>query len=197
MKHSGNPLSKFPRHIQDQIGQALYPKTIATLIATVPSGGEVHEVGTMTPPPEATPLKRAVSTGDHFCTFVPIHIRSEANIREHWRVKSERVKSQRAAVTLYLGQWMRGYPKPSRIHLCRIAPRFLDSDNLSSGFKHVRDAIAALFGFDDRDPGVKWTYSEFKRGKEKPATGFDVTIEWGELPRCKCCGQILTRSGTT
>jgi hypothetical protein len=46
----------------------------------------------------------------------------------------------------------------------RLAPRALalDSDNLISCAKHVRDALAVLLGVNDRDPRVEWRVQQEK-----------------------------------
>ena len=45
---------------------------------------------------------------------------------------------------------------PAVVTITRLAPTSLDSDNLQGSAKHVRDAIAAWLGVDDRDPRVTW-----------------------------------------
>ena len=46
--------------------------------------------------------------------------------------------------------------KRYRVLITRIAPRELDSDNLTSSAKHVRDGIADALAIDDRDKRVEW-----------------------------------------
>lgn len=123
--------------------------------------------------------------------FVPVRVISEANTREHWRTKAARVAKQRKAVNLHLKDRLAGKGRPSIIAFTRISLRFLDGDNLQIAFKHIRDEIAKMLGFDDRDKGVLWTYSEFKKGPLKPVDGFDVVIEWGDPARCPHCKQYL------
>lgn len=51
------------------------------------------------------------------------------------------------------------------ITLTRIAPGTLDrEDNLTAGFKAVRDGIADALGLDDRDGRLRWHYEQVKRG---------------------------------
>lgn len=84
---------------------------------------------------------------------VPIRIESEMNKREHWSVRRKRFTEHKACVSY-------AWPKPRYrdygdgpllVTLTRIGPRKLDSDNLASGFKAVRDEIARIVGVDDGD----------------------------------------------
>jgi len=50
------------------------------------------------------------------------------------------------------------------ITLTRIAPRALDSDNLASGLKAVRDGVADALGVDDGTSRIEWRYAQ-ERGK--------------------------------
>lgn len=130
---------------------------------------------------------------EHFEQFLPIPIISEANTREHWRKKAKRVQNQRRDVTLALSEYLTGCRTPKRVCLCRIAARRLDDDNLANAFKHVRDAIAAILGFDDRDPAVHWVYDQAKPDKDTPKPGFKVFIDWEAAPLCPHCRQALPR----
>ena len=52
------------------------------------------------------------------------------------------------------------------ITLTRVAPGTLDrEDNLTAGFKAVRDGIADALGLDDRDGRLRWHYEQVKRGR--------------------------------
>jgi len=92
---------------------------------------------------------------------VPIRIMSEANMRGAWQSKAQRVKAQRHAVAWAwtAAQWPRNQ-RPVLVRLVRLASREVDSDNLTGGFKAVRDEIACLCGFDDRHKGVRWEYAQ-------------------------------------
>lgn len=107
---------------------------------------------------------------------IPIRIESEANSREHWAIKAKRVKSQRmAALTV---------PKadlPCVVTLIRVAPRRLDDDNLSSGFKALRDGIADRLGVKDNDPRVQWRYSQ-ETGKTKEYAARVVIMAGSDAP---------------
>lgn len=119
---------------------------------------------------------------------IPIRTISEANRsrNEHWAVTRERVKAQRAAVSLC---WRLVDPGsrpslPSVVTMTRIAPRALDDDNLARSFKAVRDQVAAEMGVDDRDPRVTWRYAQ-RRGRPNEyaveistvRTGADIIVE--------------------
>ena len=99
---------------------------------------------------------------------------SEANAHEHYRVRVERAKKQRTTAALSArASVVRSPVLPLRIHMVRIAPRSLDSDNLAGSQKHVRDGLADWLGIKDNDPRVEWTY-----GQEKgPAGATRVEIE--------------------
>lgn len=98
---------------------------------------------------------------------IPIRLRSEANQREHWGAKANRVKAQRVAVSLAMqghGDLLRAC-LPAVVRITRIGPRDLDSDNLQGAAKAVRDAVASVLGVDDADPAVTWEPVQQDRGK--------------------------------
>lgn len=120
---------------------------------------------------------RDTSRGDGSGTTlltVPIRIVSEPNARGSWKRKAARVKAQRHAVAWAwtAAQWPRG-TKPRAVRIVRLASRTLDDDNLSGGCKAIRDSIALLCGFNDRDPGVCWVYGQ-ERAKV-PSCRIEVT----------------------
>lgn len=107
---------------------------------------------------------------------IPIRVVSEANMREHWAAKANRVRSQRRAVAL---AWRAAQAAndnvpalPVAVTLVRISPRPLDDDNLRGALKGIRDQLAVELGLpvnrrgiaDDRDPRVTWLYGQ-ERGK--------------------------------
>lgn len=108
---------------------------------------------------------------------IPVLTVSEANTREHWTKRNRRKKAQQLATTCNLsalGAQLRPYGQPARVHLVRLGTRKLDSDNLAGSFKHVRDAIAAWFGFDDGDERTEWTYDQ--RIVPRADTGSEMLI---------------------
>lgn len=94
---------------------------------------------------------------------LPLRIESVANKREHWATKARRTKQHRMAAMLACPT---PHPLPCVVTLTRVAPRALDTDNLQSGFKALRDGIADRLGVKDNDPRVEWRYAQV-RGKAK------------------------------
>ena len=98
--------------------------------------------------------------------MVPVKTVSEANKREHWAVRAKRTKEQRTrakqrtrAAMRQQGPCIGTKPNPILVHMVRMGPRKLDSDNLAGALKHVRDGIADALGVDDGDDAqALWTY---------------------------------------
>jgi len=87
---------------------------------------------------------------------------SEANQREHWRVRNARKKSQQAD---FAALWWRNggqVEPPAMITFTRYSCRLLDNDNLAGAFKHVRDELARQIGIDDGDERVKYRYEQVR-----------------------------------
>lgn len=57
--------------------------------------------------------------------------------------------------------------KKYKIKLTRYGKRILDDDNLSGGFKHVRDGIADALGVDDGSGDIKFEYFQEKSNEYK------------------------------
>lgn len=91
---------------------------------------------------------------------------STMNKREHWAKRAKRAKTERRALWANTQNLREGCVPPLTIRLTRIAPRPLDDDNLAASFKACRDGIADAFGMNDRDPLIRWEYSQ-ERGKPK------------------------------
>ena len=97
---------------------------------------------------------------------LPIRTVSEANIREHWRVKCKRSKLQRETARLAMYPYKRSMhllPK-IRVTLTRIGMRKLDDDNLARSMKAIRDGIADAIGIDDGSAKYVWQYAQ-ERGE--------------------------------
>ena len=101
---------------------------------------------------------------------IPLRIHSELNRQQGKRATwafYARKKHQRNSVAAHLAQhrgWLdraanRGAPKLV-VTLTRIGTRKLDGDNLASGFKAVRDAIAQAFCIDDGSDRWTWQYDQ-------------------------------------
>ena len=90
---------------------------------------------------------------------------SELNQHEHHWLRVKRAAAHHEAVTVHLGPRRSPMP-PAVVTITRLAPGSLDSDNLQGSAKHVRDAVAAWLGVDDRDPRVTWRVAQerTKRG---------------------------------
>ncbi len=95
-------------------------------------------------------------------------------MREHWAKKAKRAKlhrlSSRMAMLNSAGpaahSVFEGGQRPLTIRLVRVAPRKLDSDNLTRSFKATRDGIADWLGIDDGSELVTWIYDQ-RRGNVK------------------------------
>jgi hypothetical protein len=107
---------------------------------------------------------------------LPIKTVSVANVREHWATRASRARNHRGQAWLMLRAEFGQPPVPTgpvAVTLTRIAPRALDSDNLSSSFKALRDGVADWLRIDDGDERVTWLYQQ-ERG---PARTYAVRIE--------------------
>lgn len=102
---------------------------------------------------------------------IPMHIQTP-NVREHWRARHARIKTQRHATTLALLAAAKRPTLPVAVTLTRCSNRALDSDNLVFSFKGVRDAIANWLGCDDSTTSpVTWYYEQ-----EKVARGENTAV---------------------
>lgn len=102
------------------------------------------------------------SSQNPLTVVVPIKTISGMNAREHWRARSRRVKAERSAVFWRLFASNAKPPiMPCTVTLTRLAPsNGLDSDNLQSSQKGVRDEVAKWLGIDDKSPLVTWNYAQ-------------------------------------
>jgi hypothetical protein len=125
-----------------------------------------------------------------FGVVVPLRLVSEANSHAHWRQRQKRAKEQRFVVTSALrfadcydsfrGRLATG-TECAQVHLHRVAPRALDSDNLQGAFKHVRDAVAEFLGLDDRSGRYEWVYGQQKARPKEYGVRVMIVIE-SEMP---------------
>lgn len=93
------------------------------------------------------------------CFTLPLRLVCATNAREHFRVVAKRKKEQRDLAAL----WTRGNarmlvikdvcadPFRFRVTITRCGPRKMDSDNVATSAKYVRDGIADGLGVDDGD----------------------------------------------
>ncbi len=98
--------------------------------------------------------------------LLPVRTWSEANLRSHWGKRARRAKKQREAARLLVRAARVVLPTsgPVTITLTRIAPRALDTDNLASGLKAVRDGVADALQVDDGSAQIEWRYTQ-NRGR--------------------------------
>ncbi|GAB4240845.1 MAG: hypothetical protein OHK0028_19100 [Deltaproteobacteria bacterium] len=111
--------------------------------------------------------------------LLPVRTWSEANQRGHWGKRARRAKRQREAARLLVRAARLALPAsgPVVITLTRIAPRALDSDNLVSGLKAVRDGVADALRVDDGSSRIEWRYAQ---AKGKPGE-YAVRVEIHEM----------------
>jgi hypothetical protein len=94
---------------------------------------------------------------------IPVLTISIANAGENRFGRARRVQREHIIVGQFLkAAWPandNGFGEKLAVHLTRLAPRELDSDNLVSSLKNVRDAIAKHLRVDDGPKGpVIWSY---------------------------------------
>lgn len=110
---------------------------------------------------------------------MPLRTYSEANRREHWAARMTRVRNQRALAYIYVqdNDPLRAWSLNGRIEisLVRVASRALDSDNLASALKAVRDGVADALGRNDGDPCITWNYSQEKGKRGEYAVRIEIT----------------------
>ena len=97
----------------------------------------------------------------------PIKTVSEANTRQHWRMKYNRKKAQQQA---FVPIWRNAKVKvelPCQIIFTRYSTHLLDSDNLVSAFKATRDALAREIGIDDGSSQIEWIYRQARIPKRE------------------------------
>ena len=98
-----------------------------------------------------------------------VQVVSEANTREHWGKKFKRKKEQQDALRAAWKKAAKKLPRPVAVpcvvRFTRIGPQKLDDDNLSGGFKGLRDSVANELGIDDGSELVRWEYAQCAVGK--------------------------------
>lgn len=111
---------------------------------------------------------------------LPIETISEANTRDGWRKKAQRVKNQRFEAKVICRN---KYPNfkllredKLEIKLTRVSIRTMDDDNLCSALKAVRDGIADWLRIDDGSERIKWVYAQEKM-RRCNFVKLDITIE--------------------
>lgn len=133
---------------------------------------------------------------------LPIRTVSESNSSEHWSVKRKRHLHQQFLVRCSCVAHIDQVEFPCEVTLTRLAPRTLDSDNLVSCFKWIRDELSecmlpegkntyltakgkvlVLKGRKDSDPRITWHYAQEK----KNVYGIRIDINYDELNSSQSC----------
>ena len=102
---------------------------------------------------------------------LPIRTWSEANARVHWARRARRTREQRRAALAAQGR----PPLPAVITLTRLASRKLDSDNLATALKAVRDGVADALNLDDGDERLDWRYAQEKAPRGHYAVRVEIS----------------------
>jgi hypothetical protein len=105
---------------------------------------------------------------------------SEMNSRSHWATRYRRLKVHNLAAYIGTLNAMRGHRLTSdrfKITLTRIGMRSMDSDNLASSQKGVRDGIAAALRIDDGDDRLTWVYGQEKGKRNECGVRVEITDE--------------------
>ncbi len=115
----------------------------------------------------------------------PVHLVSEANVRDNRWKKAKRVKQQRmrawaevldARAGLKKGDPLKQTGVVITVRLTRIAPKLLDAhDNLPASLKATVDGIAEAWGLDDNSGLVAWEYSQEKGKPRQYAVRIEIT----------------------
>lgn len=101
----------------------------------------------------------------HASYLIPLKTVSGMNAREHYMVRKKRVAAERQAVRLVV----KPFPTPCIVRMIRISSGQLDTDNLHSAMKSVRDEISSICGCGDSpsDP-ITWVVDQEKGAPRKP-----------------------------
>jgi hypothetical protein len=97
---------------------------------------------------------------------LPLRVLNYKNEVEHWTEKARRTKNERRitgdSVRAALNQWdsWDETTEAVTIHLTRVSPRKLDSDNLQRALSAVRDGVADALGINDGSDRLTWTYEQ-------------------------------------
>lgn len=122
----------------------------------------------------------AVAVANLITLRLPLRLVSEANRRGAWFVHDRRRKQQRT-VTRCVANLVHPSLRPATgsrlvVTITRVAPRALDTDNLATSAKAVRDELAAWLGVSDGPKGpVDWRYAQRREGK---VYGTLVEVTW-------------------
>ena len=108
------------------------------------------------------------SAGCRLLVRLPIRTRSELNTSEHWQARRKRHRGQKNELWAAFIAYRDKVRLPCHVTFVRLAPRILDTDNLASAFKHLRDQLAYILipglapGRADGDSRLAWSYDQKK-----------------------------------
>lgn len=106
---------------------------------------------------------------------IPLRTVSGMNAREHWRARMRRVRAEHTTTVYYAGLALVKVKMPCVVTLTRVSSGTLDTDNLASALKGVRDAVAKLIGVDDGDVSrVQYRYAQEKGKRGSYSVRVDV-----------------------
>ena len=94
---------------------------------------------------------------------IPIAMKPQANMSEHWAVKATRTRNERAIARIYYNNHIFTKPPetgPIEITLKRLGNRRFDSGNLGHAFKAIQDGIADAMGINDGNQRLRWKYEQ-------------------------------------
>lgn len=110
---------------------------------------------------------------------------SEANCTQHWTKKSKRHRQQQFFIRELFRRESVKIALPCDVKMIRRASRTLDSDNLVSAFKWIRDEISECLipstkkgkGRADSDERIAWIYDQEKSVK----LGIRIEISFADV----------------
>ena len=106
---------------------------------------------------------------------LPIQTKCSLNSRMHWAQRAKLVKAERSAARLIALANVAAGRVPASVKLTRKhCGRPLDDDNLRGYLKGCRDGLADVFGVDDGDARIQWSYAQLK---VKTRREFGVVVE--------------------
>jgi len=111
---------------------------------------------------------------------VPIRLET-VNIKKHWAMLMRKNRVNAMIVRAFLKQNASVDILPCKATMVRIAPRFLDTDNLYASFKGIRDTVADWLipglapGRADGSKDIEWAYEQRKAGVKEYAV--EIRIE--------------------
>lgn len=107
---------------------------------------------------------------------------------------SARIAREKSAMAVRLrdtlkATGLRRVELPATVRFVRVAPAYLDDDNLRGSFKAIRDGLADALGLkSDRVPEVRWRYGQAKAGRGI----YRVEVQiWQGQADCPCCAQPI------